>query len=702
MTKLASMAVVLALLVPAGAGAPAVGGPRAGSDGGVRVTAGAGVVAPPSLDITSKASSRLPAPPSAPDRGPAADERGLVFTPDGAGFLVSSTALVPTGAANVAEVQRTRDQGESWVTVWRRSGGSLSWVGAVNGEVLAAGISASDGPPFMIDSSDGGTSWQVVHVRLSPSLVTGVRRSYVGQALDALWAHDQFEFVTPSLGFAVPDSMMGQAYSSPGLPALLRTTDGGRTWQPVFLPGGTPTGGLVLTGGGRGFATGEAPECGQIWQTTDYGARWSAVPGTCVHDWLDALSFPTPSEVFAAGGEWAKYTATGHQRLDLFRTTDGGRHWAKVYEGVGPPGPAGDDNPFGEIDFVSPQKGFALDGGQVASGNGPLGGHLWLTTDGGRHWAEREVEGLRLVISGQGDVWLVGGGPAGGSDVMWRSLDGGRTWSEVGNPARTAVHSIAGSGWELWVGTEAGQFVSNDAGRTWHPAPSAMEQAYAAGGYNPPSDFGPGGLVLFMGPDNDLWWSDDGGRAGRALKVPGLAQVGLLAAAFANRDDGLAIGGSLGSPVPVLSTQDGGSTWHLVGKAGVAPASLAFDGPVAIAGGLGNTVSLSYDRGYTWYDLALGSELSTAVLSVSAAGTSVAVLCYLISTGREYMLLSVDGGRHWAKSTFIGPGAKNEPGGLLLSGTHSLWAYGPPGMLWHTTNAGRTWTTARLLLPLSS
>ena len=108
-----------------------------------------------------------------------------------------------------------------------------------------------------------------------------------------------------------------------------------------------------------------------------------------------------------------------------------------------------DDNPFGKVDFVTPDKGFALDGGQVATGGGPIGGHLWLTTDGGRRWSEQPVEGLRLVVAGSSDVWLVGGGPAGGGDVFLRSEDGGRTWSEVGNPARTVVLNVSGSGREL-------------------------------------------------------------------------------------------------------------------------------------------------------------------------------------------------------------------------------------------------------------
>src|SRR5208283_333865 len=155
------------------------------------------------------------------------------------GFLISSQSLVPTGAGSVAEVQRTGDQAKSWTTVWRQRRASLSWIGAVGSEVIVAGISLVEGQPFLIETSDGGATWQTVQVALGPGLVPGVENSDVQQALWSLWAYDQFDFVTPSLGFAVPDSMTGQAaFMAPGPLALLRTTDGGRKWSRVALPGG--------------------------------------------------------------------------------------------------------------------------------------------------------------------------------------------------------------------------------------------------------------------------------------------------------------------------------------------------------------------------------------------------------------------------------------------------------------------------------
>lgn len=653
------------------------------------------------LDLTSSAQILLPAPPPVPARGPAAGERGLVFLPSGQGFLASSQYVANGNVATGAQVQVTSNLGRTWRTVWHQRGASLTWIGSAPGEILAAGSSSKE-RPFLVETSDAGARWRTVGVALDPSLVTGVQTRYVHLALEEFWEQEQFDFLTPQLSFAMPDSMEGQAVHPPSPPVLLRTTDGGEHWSPVRLPGGSPTGGLVFTLDGHGFATGNSPKClGQIWATGDYGRTWSEVPGTCVDDWLSSLSFPTPKLGFAAGGDWAKYTATGRQRLDLFQTTDGGFHWHRVYQGPGRQSPVIDYNPFGEVDFVTPEKGFALDGGQVATGSGPTGGHLWVTTDGGRRWAEEDVTGVRLVVTGGDQVWLVGGFAMGRGDVLLRSLNAGRSWEEIGNAARVDVFGLSGYGQDLWVSTQGGQFISDNGGHTWHDPPGAWQKASVAVGATSAATLGPAGLVVeLQGPDV-LWVSDDGGREGKTVTVPALAQTSIAAAAFARPRDGLVAGDLAGCSAEILGTANGGSSWQRRGTVPVLPVSFAYDGRVAAAGGCpGNQIALSYNAGRSWSTLPVGSAQSTSVVSVSVAGESVAVLCDFIPTGRESLLFSQDEGKHWARWSFSTSGATELPGAVVLNGARSAWAYGPPGMLWHSTDAGRTWKSVPLLLPL--
>jgi hypothetical protein len=386
-------------------------------------------------------------------------------------------------------------------------------------------------------------------------------------------------------------------------------------------------------------------------------------------------------------------------------TTDGGRQWSKIYEFAGAPHYRGDDNPFGEVGFVSPEDGFALDGGQAGAVSGASGGHLWWTTDGGRRWAQLPVEGVRLVLAGAGEVWLVGGRQAGG-DFLWRSLDGGLTWSELGNPALTKVLGISGSAHELWVATEAGDYLSNDGGRSWHRPPSAMERAGTTWVTDVDVGVGPtGSVVVGAGWEGDrLWLSDDGGRSGRMLTVAPLASTGIDAAGFSNARDGLAVGGGgCGQPAEVVASSDGGAAWRRVGDLDITPLAFTFDGPLAAVAGEscnsnGNQVDISRDGGHAWEEIPSPDQCFTA----SALGRTVALLCAHITPYYQYMLFSSDGGRRWTMSRFAGPGDEAQPGALVVTGPQSVWADGPPGLLWRTTNGGRNWEAVPLLLPFKA
>jgi photosystem II stability/assembly factor-like uncharacterized protein len=53
-------------------------------------------------------------------------------------------------------------------------------------------------------------------------------------------------------------------------------------------------------------------------------------------------------------------------------------------------------------------------------------------------------------------------------------------------------------------------------------------------------------------------------------------------------------------------------------------------------------------------------------------------------------------------SRFAGARDEAQPGALIVSGQQSVWADGPPGLLWRTTNGGRNWAALPLLLALKA
>jgi photosystem II stability/assembly factor-like uncharacterized protein len=691
----------MAVCVVAGATAP---------QRGVLFAQATSTTLPQSLEIGRGAVAPLPRPAAPANWGPAPDQQGLVFTSGGTGFLAAGPGAYGSAIAAPAEVQRTTDQGKAWGTVWHRSGYRITWVGLAGDSVVAAGLSDNGQRPLMLFAGKSGAPWHLVGVSVSRSAVPAdIARGQVASAIASLWGSYQFHFLSASIGFAAPDPMVGQGTFLPGV--LLRTSDGGRTWAPAKFAGGTPTGGLAFIDAKRGFATGAVDDSlrsrpcplDQLWATSDGGSSWQAVLGTCTDYQLTSLDFLDARTGFAGGGQYLKYSGYG-QELALLGTTDGGRHWSWLYRASVPGAKALDVNPFGELAFFNAEDGLALDGGQTVGGNAPIGGHLWRTSDGGRHWQELSVTGLRLVLDGPSCAWLVGGRTGEGGDVLWRSLDRGRSWEPVGNPGYVKVSALSGYGPRLWLSTEAGDFLSYDGGAHWAVPPAGLQDVVASTWPSTQVELGADGTVL-VGPgwagDDTYWLSSDGGRSGKFRKLPALALVGIAALAFDNPAQGMAVGnGTCSQPARVLATRDAGASWQAEQPLEMTVSSLAVSRRLVVATGWGcngNTVAISTDLGRSWAEEATGYLCEPA----SVYEGTVAMSCTRSMPGGQYLLFSRDGGRHWLPAGNNPPSAGYTPvSSVVLTGRSSLLVSGPPGSLLESSDAEAHWAVRRLLLPL--
>lgn len=674
--------------------------------------------------VVKTASASLPAPPPGSGSGPASDQQDLAFVPGGAGFLVTGALGGGTG-----QIQRTTDHGASWQTVWSRPGAALYWVGTAGADVLASGTYAAPGgdpnaaSPLLLRSSDGGGTWTSLTPSLPPppGLPAG-ETDHPG--LD--WQQLRLEFPSTGVGLAVTDANDGGATLSH---QILRSTDGGRSWSEISLPGGRPDGGLAFTDPLHGFATGTvtppatAGACtSQMWSTEDGGSSWQAVPGTCVGWDLDTVTFSDPSHGFAAGGNFSKY-GLFPQRAVLV-STDGGVHWSQAYAAGGNASGGGPDDggPFVAVHFIDPRTGYALVGGCTMGANGPCGGALWWTSDGGRDWSRGSASGLRLAVDGAGDVWVVGGGLAGAS-VMWRSADGARTWTPVADPASIGVLSLLGGGGHLWIDSAAGQFISTDGAVSWTVLPAAAQVA-ENGGRATVAAVGSSGLVAIGGLGaQQVWISHDGGRSGTTTAVPGLGRMGAVALAFADDRHGLALGqgavcakGAAGpgrsappftaSPAAVVATDDGGGSWGSTTTLNLSFAGLGYGATVAVATGTGPgptppcpyDVATSTDGGAHWRTWSVPPQYRCG--SPSAAGDTAVLVCpdYSSATPTTTILVSRDAARTWTAYRLTGPG---QIAGVVATGSGQLWAYGPPGTLWRSTDGAAHWTALVPDLPVA-
>lgn len=207
---------------------------------------------------------------------------------------------------------------------------------------------------------------------------------------------------------------------------------------------------------------------GGVFRSSDAGANWTVASGLPSDARVTALAFgPGPSGPRA----WA---ATS---LGAWRSDDQGATWSN----------ASGDLPVGYLTTLGVHPGDPL---RAWGGTGGQG--VFRTSDGGATWVAvntgLDAEPNNLWVNGlavdpqEPDVlWSVS---AGGWGIA-KSTDGGLSWvaSNAGTPAsgwRDYVFTVAvhrptvGSPARVWIGSNAGAFVSPDGGATWQNATSGL------------------------------------------------------------------------------------------------------------------------------------------------------------------------------------------------------------------------------------
>ncbi|MBM3727207.1 MAG: hypothetical protein FJW40_17510 [Acidobacteria bacterium] len=278
--------------------------------------------------------------------------------------------------------------------------------------------------------------------------------------------------VTASLrGLAARDARNAWATGTQG--TVLRTRDGGVTWQPAgpvstldFRDVETPGAAVILMSAGPGDAS-------RLYRSADEGATWQEVLRSPEKEgFFDAIAFWDADRGLLLGDPVQR-------RMFLMRTTDGGRTWARV---ANPP-----EARAGEAAFAA--SGTALVTGPAGKAwfgtGGAGGGRLFRTEDWGATWEAVETP-LRRNAASAGIFSLafrdglhgiaVGGDyqrPNDETAAVAITRDGGKTWQPGGTLSgfRSAV-IFRGS--EAFAAGTNGLDVSQDGGVTWRRAADTL------------------------------------------------------------------------------------------------------------------------------------------------------------------------------------------------------------------------------------
>lgn len=281
-----------------------------------------------------------------------------------------------------------------------------------------------------------------------------------------------------------------------------------------------------------------------VLRTRDGGGTWERilVPGAAG----DSLEF---RDVYAVDADTAYLLAAGPgTRSRIYRTSDGGNRWALQFTNR-------DSAAFYDcIDFWDGRRGLALSDG--------VGGHLLIrrTMDGGGHWDLPPADSLPSAQQGEGGfaasgtcvvalagrfAWI-GTGAADTARVL-ASDDGGETWRATSTPIaagsfagiasvafRDTLHGIIVGG-KLGSPTEFSDnvAVTSDGGRTWRLGGRPGFPGAVYGAAVVPSR--PGSVVA-VGPKG-IAYSTDEGSTWTTLDTLSYWSVG-----FASRRVGWAVG----------------------------------------------------------------------------------------------------------------------------------------------------------------
>ncbi len=254
-----------------------------------------------------------------------------------------------------------------------------------------------------------------------------------------------YDFITPSIGWA--SSIVVGPASETGQVLVFKTVDGAKHWEqqlagPTSFPGFVPLS-VQFFGKTRGFLAVGMPV--ELYRTTDGGAHWAAV-SLPPSSRIDNIAFSDASY----GWLVASPPSPSTQALRLYATRDGGNNWERLAD---PPVDAGD------LSFRHPTDAWM-------GGFGPGPPHVYSSSDGGQSWQRHDLPA-----------------PAGGAwtpDSYFPNFPTRiQLLPKVGAIVSVeaircvATSTLPGSTTCLSATGESFDFTSDDGGKTWRPVPPA-------------------------------------------------------------------------------------------------------------------------------------------------------------------------------------------------------------------------------------
>lgn len=306
-----------------------------------------------------------------------------VLTKSGADSLVSFRGLsvvnnkVAWVSGNKGTVMLTTDGGHTWANKSPDGQSELDFrtIYAFDGE--KAIIANASSPAYILRTSDGGQTW-----------VTVYENPHAAAFIDGA------DFWNERDGLAYGDPIGGKML-------LLRTLDGGLTWQPINLAPALKDGEASFAASGTGircYATGKAViatggTSSRLWFSNNTGFSWTSKASPLLQGKSSTGIFSVYMDdefIITVGGDYLQPEAA---EKHIFNSPDGGQTWMVP---------------------VTPTRGFRESieniGGKTFMAVGPTG--VDLSTNKGKDWqALSDIQDLHVIRKARdGNLVLLAGG----------------------------------------------------------------------------------------------------------------------------------------------------------------------------------------------------------------------------------------------------------------------------------------------------
>jgi len=477
---------------------------------------------------------------------------------------------------------------------------------------------------------------------------------------------------------------------------VYKTTDGGKDWTNVGLPKSRhisrilidPNNSNHVVVGVLGNVFGDSEDRG-VYVTEDGGRTWSKTlylsPSSGVSDM--AMDVRHPNVMFAGMWHFRRQPWTmqsGGEDDGLFKSTDGGRSWAKL---------TGHGLPSGTMGRIG--LAVAPSDGRVYATIESADGILWRSEDDGANW--KLISSDTLITQRPFYFSHIEVDPKNPDHVyslaanMAQSVDGGKTFKSLSNQAHGDYHAIwiaQNQPGRMIIGEDGGIATSLDSGKTWidgrnypigqvyHVATSNENPYQVCGGWQDNNGWcGPSNSRDPSGILNKHWINPVGGDGMWLVPDPvdpnwiwADSQDGFVTVFNKQTKDFVFIQPYLQTAMEQydLSTSKYRFNWD-------SPIAFApWDGHIAWVGG--NVIFQSKDRGRHWsvispdltrntkahqqpsggpitHDVS-GAEYSDNLLDIEGSALSAGEIWTGSDDGMVH--LSRDGGKHWSDVTPAG------------------------------------------------